>query len=146
MTAVRIGTASRMIAVAAPGYIAQYGQPETPKDLRNHNCVRLRVRGAISRWEFRKDDGIFNVPVKGLFISNDINLVVRAVLEGIGIGYILEACVAPHIEQGQLVPILDNWALSWSGWHIYFPNRRHMSLPLRMFIDFVKSDPDSYCA
>jgi DNA-binding transcriptional LysR family regulator len=142
MTAVRIGADSRLVSVAAPDYLAIHGRPESPQDLKNHNCICLRLRGAINRWEFEKDGKALSIPVSGSFITDDLNLVVRAALAGIGIAHILEAYVEPFLQEGRLLRVLDDWALPWSGWHIYFPNRRHMSVPLRLFIDFVKSWPE----
>jgi len=142
MTAVRIGADSRIVSAAAPNYLANRGRPQSPQDLKNHNCICLRLRGAINRWEFQKDGKVFNVPVAGSFITDDLNLVVRAALAGIGIAHILEAYIEPFFQEGRLLRVLEDWALPWSGWHIYFPNRRHMSVPLRLFIDFVKSRPE----
>jgi len=142
MTAVRIGADSRIVCVAAPDYLAGRGRPESPQDLKHHNCICLRLRGAINRWEFQKDGKLYTIGVTGSFITDDLDLAVRAALAGSGIAHILEAYVEPFLRDGRLVRVLDDWALPWSGWHIYFPNRRHMSVPLRLFIDFVKSRPE----
>jgi DNA-binding transcriptional LysR family regulator len=138
MTAVRIGSASRQIAVAAPSYIAKWGRPATPQALKDHNCIRFRRRGAIQRWEFQDSEKAFEVSPGGSFVTDDLDLVVEAALAGIGVGYIVETYVASFIAQGQLVHLLDRWAQPWSGWYVYYPNRQHLSLPLRKFIDFVK--------
>ena len=33
---------NRRFLCASPGYIEKYGMPETPADLRQHNCIALR--------------------------------------------------------------------------------------------------------
>lgn len=54
MTAVPVSPLIKLITVASPDYLRKYGIPETPYELSNHNCLRLRHKtsGALSPWEF----------------------------------------------------------------------------------------------
>jgi DNA-binding transcriptional LysR family regulator len=46
------------------------------------------------------------VPVSGSLVLNDMHLVLNAVLDGIGIGYLTEHVISPRVADGQLVPLL----------------------------------------
>jgi DNA-binding transcriptional LysR family regulator len=141
MIAVRVSPESRLIAVASPAYLAAHGRPETPADLRRHDCIRLRhSTGAIKKWEFDDDGKTVEIPVEGSLITNSLDHVVRAATAGIGIGYMLEEYMAPDLAAGRLVPILDEWAMPFGGFHLFYPSRRQTPPKLRALIDFLGAD------
>src|SRR5262249_52780840 len=111
MIAVRLLDDFRVIAVASPAYLARHPSPATPEDLHAHNCVRLRWDwdDSIQPWIFENAGRRLEVPVGGSLILNDMHLVLNAVLDGIGIGYLTEPVVSKPIGDGQLVPLLGDW-------------------------------------
>jgi DNA-binding transcriptional LysR family regulator len=82
------------------------------------------------------------VPVSGSLVLNDQHLVLNAVLDGIGIGYITEHVISSRVADGQLVPLLGDWCGHYSGAYLYYPSRRHVPGPLRAFIDFMRTQSD----
>jgi DNA-binding transcriptional LysR family regulator len=82
------------------------------------------------------------VPVSGSLVLNDMYLVINAVLDGIGIGYISELLISTRVRDGQLVPLLGDWYGHISGVYLYYPSRRQMPGPLRAFIDFMRTQSD----
>jgi DNA-binding transcriptional LysR family regulator len=142
MIATRISPESRLIAIASPDYLARHPGPVDPQDLHHHNCIRFRLTtGAIFRWGFEKNGERVEFLPEGSIVTNNVDLSVGAALDGIGIGYMLEGYIAPLIATGRLVPVLEDWALHFSGLHIFYPSRRQMPLPLRAFIEFLRSRP-----
>lgn len=142
MVAIRLLDAFRVMAVASPAYVADHPPPQAPEDLSTHNCVRMRFEwdNSIMAWIFEKDARRLEVAVDGSLILNDMDLLVKAVLDGIGVGYIPELLVAPHIADGSLVPLLENWSRPVSGVFLYYPSRRQMPGPLRAFVDFMRTE------
>lgn len=139
MIATRISPASRLIAVVSPEYLARHPRPELPQDLHQHNCIRFRLTtGAVYRWEFEKGGEKLEILVEGSIITNDFDLIIGAALDGVGVGYLVEDYVAPLIASGRLIPVLEDWAPRFSGFHIYYPGRRQVTFPLRVFIDFLR--------
>jgi DNA-binding transcriptional LysR family regulator len=65
-----------------------------------------------------------------------------AALDGLGVGYLLDHEVAPHVDAGRLVRILDDWTPPFPGFHLYYPSRRQMRPILRAFIDCVRQSQD----
>jgi DNA-binding transcriptional LysR family regulator len=140
MVAVRLGPDLRHLAVAAPDYLAEHGRPLHPRELVNHRCVRWRWPGHAGpyAWEFFEKGAWFEVAVGGPLIVNDKELELRAILQGLGIGFAVEDTVAGHIAAGRLVPLLERWSAPFPGFFLCYPRQRQMAPALRAFIDAVR--------
>ncbi len=130
MIAQRVGPDWRLVAVASPGYLAARGRPAHPQDLLAQECInrRLVTAGGLYAWEFEKDGKELRVRVEGRLTLNDEATMVAAALEGVGIAYVPEDMVAPHLASGALELLLDDWSPRFAGYHIYYPSR-HQNLP-----------------
>ena len=140
MTVLRIGDGFRMLTVAAPEYMARHERPSHPRDLYAHNCILFRTPWdhAISHWIFTKDGQQIEVTPEGTLTVNDLDLWLNAVLDGIGVGYLPEAMVAPYLAQGRLVTLLEDWTRSVDGVFLYHPSRRQTPMPLAVFLRFIE--------
>lgn len=69
---------------------------------------------------------------------NDMALLLRAALDGVGIVYTLEDEMRPWLEAGRLVRVLKDWSPRFPGFHLYYPSRRQVPAPLRALLDFLK--------
>lgn len=140
MIAVPIGPPMRMMAVAAPEYVAAHGAPQTPEDLAGHRCFRLRwPTGALYHWELEKDGRVRRTHVDGPLIVDDSLLLRAAALDGAGIAFVLEPSVAEDVAAGRLVHLLPDWSAPFPGYHLYYPSRRQVSPALRAFIDHMRA-------
>jgi DNA-binding transcriptional LysR family regulator len=126
--------------VASPDYLAARSRPQTPDDLRGHNCLRHRSAwdGAIQPWLFERDGATIEVAVQGSYIVNELDLLVRAAVDGIGIAQVPTVLARPWIERRKLVPVLKEWYRQYSGLYLYYPSRRQVPPPLQVFIDFLR--------
>jgi DNA-binding transcriptional LysR family regulator len=142
MIAVRIGPELRQIAVATPDYLKANGQPGHPRDLVHHRCIRWRWpgRSAPYAWEFFEHGNWFDVVVDGPIIVDSREAALGAVLDSIGIGFVVEDTVAELLDQGRLVKLLDAWCVPFPGLHLCYPEQRHMPPALRAFIDAIRSE------
>ncbi|AYM64635.1 LysR family transcriptional regulator [Agrobacterium fabrum] len=143
MIAVPIGPrAQRFALAAAPGYIAARGRPTHPRELLEHACIRGRFAGrAIPPWEFERDGETMIIDPPGQLLvqsGGGTDLGVSAAIAGMGVIYLFEDWLEPHLASGALEPLLEPWWLSFSGPYLYYPGRRLVPAPLRAFIDFVK--------
>jgi DNA-binding transcriptional LysR family regulator len=127
MVAVPIGPDMRMAAVAAPSYFARRPPPRTPQDLTAHDCINLRLptHGGLYAWEFEKGTREVRVRVEGQFVFNTVSMILEAALDGLGIAHLPEGQVQAHLDSGQLVRVLADWCPPFSGYHLYYPSRRH---------------------
>lgn len=140
MIAVRIAPDLRMAVAASPGYLAGKPLPLTPHDLTEHRCINLRLptHGGLYAWDFEKDGQALNVRVGGQATFNNTFLMLRAALDGMGLAFVPLDIVQPHIDEGQLVPVLQNWWPSFPGYHLYYANRRQVSPALALVIEALR--------
>ncbi|HSI47524.1 MAG TPA: LysR family transcriptional regulator [Ideonella sp.] len=145
MIATPIGPRSqRMATAAAPAYLAAHGRPTHPRDLLQHACLRGRfASGAMPGWTFEREGEVITVDTSGPLIVRvggaGVDLAVDAAIAGSGVIYLFEDWLRPHFASGALVPILEDWAQSFTGPFLYYPGRRHLPAPLRAFVDFVQA-------
>jgi DNA-binding transcriptional LysR family regulator len=140
MIAVRIGPELRMAAVATPSYFAERGKPKTPQDLANHSCINLRLAtlGGVYAWEFEKGSREINVRVEGQLTVNDIAVIRRAALEGLGIAFIPEDYVQHQLDAGELIRVLADWNPPFAGYYLYYPSRRQQSPAFTLLVDALR--------
>lgn len=140
MIALRIGPDMRMAVVGSPAYFAGRSKPMSPQDLTDHNCINMRLPtyGGLFPWEFEKDDREVKVRVDGQLVFNTIRQRLDSALQGLGLAYMPEDVAAPCIASGELVRVLEDWCPPFSGYHLYYPSRRHASPAFSMFLDAVR--------
>ena len=140
MIAVRIGPDFRMAVVAAPAYFSNRAEPRTPQELTGHNCINLRLPtyGGLYAWEFERGDREIKVRVDGQLAFNSSRQILDAALAGFGVAYLPEDTVAPHVERGRLQSVLERWCAPFSGYHVYYPNRRQAAPALTLVVDALR--------
>lgn len=140
MIAVPIGPDMRMIVVGSPDYFADRPKPVTPHDLTAHRCINLRLptRGGLYVWEFEKDGRPLNVRVEGPLIVNDMDLMVRGAVAGLGLAIVMEDQVQTEIAAGRLVPVLEDWTPPFPGYHLYYPSRRQPTPAFALLVETLR--------
>ena len=135
MIAVRVTGPMKIAVVGAPTYFSRRPPPRTPDDLARHSCVQYRqaADGDVFAWPFeRNGKSRRRVSVDGRVMVNDIDLAVRAAVDGLGIAYAVEAVAEPFLRSGQLVRVLEDWSPSFEGLFLYYPgtgrSRPHCAL------------------
>ena len=140
MIALKVGPELGMAVVAAPDHLVNSAPITHPSDLTRHRCINYRMvtAGTIYAWEFERDGQALDVRVSGPLTFNEPELMLEAVLDGLGVGYLLANEVAPYLEDGRLVRLLPEWTPSFPGFHLYYSSRRQMRPVLTAFIHAVR--------
>ncbi len=140
MVAVRIGPDVRFAVVGTRDYFARHPAPRSPQELTSHTCINLRLPtyGGLYAWEFEKDGRELSVHVEGQVIFNDIYQVLDATVAGFGLSYLPEDLVEPYITSGHFERVLEGWCPYWTGYHIYYPNRRQSSRAMTLLIEALR--------
>jgi DNA-binding transcriptional LysR family regulator len=100
--------------------------------------VRLAPGAAPYRWEFTEDGHDFSVAVDARVVTNNVALMLRLALAGVGMTMAREEVVRPYIERGELVSALEAFCTPFPGFYLYYPQRRHASPPLRALVDYLR--------
>lgn len=136
LVAVRLGEMRRVV-VGSPAYLQQRGVPRSLDDLAHHDCLALTTQPG---WDFQ-DGGrhlLFKPP--GRFACNDGAVLHEWALAGMGLAWRSLWEVGADLRWGRLVPVLDAYATPPVGIHAVFPQRRHLPLRVRLFIDQLKDN------
>lgn len=140
MISVRIGPEVRFTVVGAPSYFAKRPLPAAPQDLVGHTCInqRLPTYGGLYAWEFEKDGRELRVRVEGQLIFNGIFQVLDAAVAGFGLAYVPEDLALPHVNEGRLKRVLEDWSPPFPGYHLYYPSRRQSTPAFALLVDALR--------
>jgi DNA-binding transcriptional LysR family regulator len=140
MIAVRIGPDARGAVVGAPSYFKHRPKPKKPQDLTAHNCINLRLPtlGGLYAWEFQKGRRALRVHVEGQLTFNTTGLILEAALAGLGLASAPQDLVQPHLAQGRLKRVLEDWCPPYPGYHLYYPSRRQVTPALTVLIEALR--------
>ena len=139
MVAVRVSPDHRPAIVGSPAYFADHPKPTVSPRPAPASCVNYRHgSGEIYRWELDKGDQSVVVAVNGPLITNDIGLLTRAALDGVGLAFMSEEQAAPHLANGALVRVLEDWCPPFPGFFLYYPSRRQHPAALTALIETLR--------
>ena len=140
MVVVRLAPLFRIILVAAPDYLERQGEPQSLRDLIQHQCIQYRMTSAgnIYRWDLRDADSDVQVETRGRIIVNDMLHALQLAKAGMGICYTFEPLARDMLKTGALRELLPQASLQEDGLSLYFPQRASRAPKLRAFIDTAK--------
>ncbi len=145
MIAVQIGPPLRMAIAASAAYLERHPIPQAPRDLLQHTCINMRMQtaGGLYVWHFERAGVHLNVRVDGQLIFNTSPGIVDAAVAGLGIAFLPEDEFAPHLEEGRLVRVLEEWCPPFPGYYLYYPSRRQPSPAFSLVLKALRLAPRS---
>ncbi|GAA6205959.1 LysR family transcriptional regulator [Thalassotalea sp. SU-HH00458] len=128
-------TTDKRILCASPKYIAEFGMPETPYDLKNHNCITLM---GLDNWTFQQKKETFTIKVKGNFRTDNGEAIRDGCVKGLGITVNSTWSAYKQLLNGELVEVLPDYPLlsQTAIWAVY-PSSRQLAPKVRAFIDYL---------
>ena len=124
---------------AAPAYLEKHGRPEHPNDLVRHRCINHFAprTGKVSDWVFSKGRVRVQTSLQGYVALEDENSYVAAAEAGLGIAQIPAFVLKESMERGSLDLVLGDWFPEPSPLYVVYPQHRHLSGRIRVFVDWV---------
>ena len=136
--AIKLASNQRVVC-GTPAYFRKRGKPRTLEDLRQHNCLAFNLQGGQQRgWYFLKDGKTVTVRVEGNLDCNDGELLHRWVSEGLGLGWRSTWEIQSQLHSGELVTVLDEFALPAYDIMAVYPQQKHLPAKVRFFIEHLK--------
>jgi DNA-binding transcriptional LysR family regulator len=134
---------NRRLCVATPTYLRQHGTPTHPQDLSKFACLTLSADASQTRgWAFKVPKGedfeLIHLKPGGPLNCSDGQVLHDWCLAGYGIAWRSIWEVEAEIASGALVPVLEDYAALANGIYTVFPQRKHLPLRVRLWIDFLK--------
>lgn len=135
---------SRRVLCASPDYLARYGAPKAPEDLRDHEIITLELgHYRNNRWSFERKGKVTEVKVESRLCADDGALVRQWAVDGLGIAYKSWLDVVSDIEAGRLVQLLPDYLGEPFEVHLVYPQRATMPETTRKMIDYLKDKAGS---
>lgn len=130
---------NRRVVCGTPDYFARHGRPETLEDLAGHNCLAFNLQGGQQRgWSFMRDGRPVAVRVSGNLDCNDGELLYDWVRQGRGIGWRSTWEIEGELKRGELVTVLDDFALPAYDIQAVYPQQRYLPAKVRHFMDYLE--------
>lgn len=121
----------RLVAVASPEYVARFGVLAEPADLRRHSCILYRSMGHRPGHPDRPE-----LPHRHL-VCPDESCALEGARRGLGVAILRAEVVAPDVDSGRLVPVLDAYNPLEVPVYAVYPERSHLRAAVTAFIDYV---------
>ncbi|MBJ9705389.1 MULTISPECIES: LysR family transcriptional regulator [Acinetobacter] len=143
MISVKVSHELEMMTLASPAYLHTYGAPQIPDDLHQHRCIGLRLPSheRIQSWEFKnsqQNSEIQTLSPEFSMVVSHARLQLKAGLDGLGIVWLPKIMVEAEIQKGNLVTVLKDWDMSYSGYYMYYPSRRESSPLFRLLVEALR--------
>lgn len=144
---------NRRLCVATPDFLKRHGTPEHPQDLNRFDCLVLSSDASQTRgWAFRVprnapagttpagdgDSEVIHLRPNGPMDCSDGQVLHNWCLAGYGIAWRSTWEVEEEIAEGRLVAVLEDYAAPPNGIYAVFPQRKHLPLRVRLWVDFLK--------
>lgn len=123
--------------VASPTYLAAHGTPDVPADLAKHNCLSYSLSSTGDVYHFRDGDRDIALKVEGTMRANNGDILMEAVRQGVGLGYMPAFLAGCDLRTGTLVEILPQFRALPGAISAVYPHNRNLSVKVRVFVDYL---------
>ena len=129
---------ARAVVCASPHYLSVHGRPESPADLKNHDCLVYSNLEVPNRWTYQDEAGDKqSVDVKPVLVASSGDFLTNAAAHGMGLVLQPTFIASESIRRGSLVPVLSNYDWPITPAYAVYPPTRHLSYRVRALIDFL---------
>jgi DNA-binding transcriptional LysR family regulator len=130
---------NRRLCVATPQYLKRHGTPQHPSALARFDCLTLSSDASQARgWAFTVDGELVHLKPGGPLDCSDGQVLHHWCLAGYGIAWRSTWEVESEVADGRLLALLEDFAAPPNGIYAVFPQRKHLPLRVRLWIDFLK--------
>jgi DNA-binding transcriptional LysR family regulator len=136
-----LGTYRRRL-VAAPTYLVANGVPLIPDDLKAHACLRHKfpTSGKLERWPLRPEHPGVETELPRTALASTLEPIIFMAEQGMGIAYLPDFAIGRQLREGVLVTVLEDYTDRSGPLRVLWPSSRHLSLKLRLFVDFLAAN------
>lgn len=129
----------QLIVCASPAYLKHHGVPQRLEDLADHRCSVFRhpATGQVFPWFLKVDGVVVQRALPPALSTNDVEIELKATLDGQVIAQLSGISAVPHIRAGRIKPVLVQHVTDDMGVYLYYGSRRAQPARVRRFIDFA---------
>lgn len=119
--------------IGAPRYFRRFGEPNTPKELASYNCLVKTASDSPDVWELNGK----HYAIKGNFSTDNINSLILAAVNGLGLIWVPPLMIAEELRKKQLKLVLPEYHSSSVKTFAYYPKHRFIPQKTRIFLEFL---------
>lgn len=127
----------RPIVCGSPSYLATWGRPQTPEDLKTHRSVLTTVCGQQNEWRFRGDSTTRLIKPPPALTCTTQRAAIHAATLGQGLTLCMSYEAHHELQSGLLVPVLGSFANHSLPVQLIYRDGRRAEARVRTFIDFA---------
>lgn len=127
----------KLVLIASPEYLKEFGKITSPEDLKEHQCLALGGRVSHKSWALKSDKGSTKINVSPRIASNQMSSILRAAISGAGIALVPSFLAHPHIQAGKIKRVLPHWTSHGLPVSMLSPLAFSASARLRMTSDHL---------
>ena len=128
----------QLVVCAAPEYLRRRGEPATPDDLIEHDCLGFGDVPGVAEWSFQDGAARRAVRISTRLCANDLDALVRAALAGVGLARVPSWQVANFLADGRLRIVLETYQRPPTPLSILMLRNRLRLPKVRAFVDFLQ--------
>lgn len=129
--------AVRQVVCVSPSLLQSVDEPDHPKRLTDLPCIGFTGISSETEWEFMEEGERLSVPIRSVFVCNQVGASLHACVAGIGFGRFLSYQVAPLIQAGQLIRVLQDFETPPLPLSLVYPHTRLLSSRVRAMVDWL---------
>lgn len=123
--------------LAAPSYLARYGRPHTPDDLRSHHCLGYAYRPRQDIWHFRHPNGMeVSIKPTGPLSVTNVDAMLPTLLSGLAVAELPAFIADEYLADGRLEKLLGDWSLPQGSLSLVTPSLRARPAKIEALVDF----------
>jgi len=127
----------KLITVASQNYLEKHGTPVSPTELTNHECLDYSLQPFISNWSYLVKGERIEVSVQGRLVSNNGEALALAASRGLGIARQPDFIVDQYIQDGHLIPLLEEFEIPELGIYAVLPSNRYIPHRISVLMEFI---------
>ena len=123
---------------ASKDYLSKFGEPQSPKELKHHNCIVYKLHEANNTWNFKGKNGLKAINVQGRLKTNSPDAIREAMISGFGIGMTPYWLVKDLLEKEKICEILTDYTPPSFNIYAVYPDRRFLPQKVRLFVEALQ--------
>jgi DNA-binding transcriptional LysR family regulator len=130
---------TRILTVAAPGFVARHGRPRHPSEVARLPCIDFydAANARPFEWEFRRGREVLPVSPAARLMVSDVGAMLSACEAGVGIAQIMQLGSRDLLAEGRLVELFPDWSGELFPLYALYPSRQLRAAKVRTFIEFT---------
>jgi DNA-binding transcriptional LysR family regulator len=134
----KLGSSGRVVC-GSPNYFKKHGTPNTPEDLKKHNCLVNTSLPPRDQWQFSEPESGKTTVIKvaGTLEANVADAIRMATINGLGLALLPTYMAGQDLRKGRLQAVLKDYVPAPMEIHAVYPHRKHLSAKVRTFVDFL---------